>query len=205
VSNDLTRRGFLGRASLYGSGFSLAMVTGLPLALEAASKSSAPESLTQTQWCTVEAMTGRLIPTGDTPGAIEANCVNFIDKALAHEEHAALGMVQQGLEALNQHCRDIRQKDFCELTPEQQDAVLMKLEDGNITGWPEGGVHSAQFFGLIRALTIMGFLADPKYGGNRGFAGWQVAGYPGPRHHQGGYSDAQMMGEETIRPVWDKK
>lgn len=35
------------------------------------------------------------------------------------------------------------------------------------------------------ALTIMGFLADPKYGGNRDFTGWKVAHYPGPSHHRG--------------------
>ncbi|MGI9294954.1 MAG: hypothetical protein ACR2PS_13295 [Pseudomonadales bacterium] len=49
----------------------------------------------------------------------------------------------------------------------------------------------------------MGFLADPKYGGNKNYTGWQVAGYPGPRHHTGGYSSKQMMGVEAIKPVWD--
>lgn len=29
-----------------------------------------------------------------------------------------------------------------------------------------------------------------------------TAGYPGPRHHRGGYSDDQMMGRDVIKPVW---
>lgn len=31
--------------------------------------------------------------------------------------------------------------------------------------------------------TQEGFLADPMYGGNRGFAGWKLIGFPGPRYN----------------------
>ena len=203
MSNDLTRRGFLNRASIYGCGISLTLAGGLPLARAAAEKSTAPLSLSPAQWCAAEAMTARLIPSGDTPGALEANCVNFIDKALANEEKAALYMVRQCLDALDQHCEANNGSVFCHLSPEQQDGVLVNLENSDIRDWPEDAVPQSAFFGLVRALTIMGFLAEPKYGGNQGFAGWQLSGYPGPRHHRGGYTDAQMMGEETIKPVWE--
>jgi len=56
--------------------------------------------------------------------------------------------------------------------------------------------------GLIRMHTIVGFLADPKYGGNRDYVGWKVAGYPGGGHHLGGYSPAQMIGKEKIKTMW---
>jgi hypothetical protein len=42
--------------------------------------------LNATQWKTVAAMCNQILPTLDGSGANEANCVNFIDKALAHEE-----------------------------------------------------------------------------------------------------------------------
>lgn len=203
MNKDLTRRAFLGKTSIYGSALSLSMLGSLPRATEAAAKSELPEVLTQAEWCAIEAMTGRIIPTDDTPGAIDANCVNFIDKALAHEEKSALGFVQQSLGALDQHCRVVWKNGFCSLSPEKQDAVLTSLENNQVENWRPDAGPPAQFFGFIRALTIMGFLADPKYGGNRNYSGWQVAGYPGPRHHRGGYSDAQMMGEEIIKPVWD--
>ena len=48
-------------------------------------------------------------------------------------------------------------------------------------------------------------MADPKYGGNADMVGWQVARYPGPRHHQGGYTAAQMVGEEAIVTLWGDK
>ena len=57
----------------------------------------------------------------------------------------------------------------------------------------------------MRAHTILGFLADPKYGGNRNHVGWKVVGYPGPRHKLGGYSPAQMRGEAKIETVWGEK
>ena len=62
--------------------------------------------------------------------------------------------------------------------------------------------RGAEFFGVVRMHTIVGFLADPKHGGNRGYAGWKVAGYPGGGHHLGGYSPAQMMGEAKVKTVW---
>jgi gluconate 2-dehydrogenase gamma chain len=203
MSKDLTRRAFVGKASIYGSSLSLAMMTHLPLAEAAAAKSQSPEALTESEWCAVQAITGRIIPSGDSPGAIEANCVNFIDKALAHEEKAALSMLRKNLAALDRHCLTTWKKVFCKLGSTDQDTLLMALEDERVQNWPPDAGDSAQFFGFIRALTIMGFLADPKYGGNRNFSGWQVAGYPGPRHHRGGYSDAQMIGKEAIKPVWD--
>lgn len=203
MKSEFTRRELLGRTSIYGAGISLAMASGLPLAQGAAAASSKPASLDDAQWCTLEAMTGRLIPSGKTPGAVEANCVNFIDKALAHEEQSAASMVREGVTLLDSHCQANWHKPFCKLRPDQQDALLRGLEDGEISSWPADAEPSSQFFGYVRALTIMGFLADPKYGGNRAFGGWQVAGYPGPRHHRGGYTNAQMMGEEDIVPIWE--
>ena len=203
MSKNLTRRDLLGRASIYGTGLSLAMISHLPLAAAAAARSQTRETLTETEWCAVQAITGRLIPSDGSPGAIEANCVNFIDKALAHEEKSALGMVRQNVAALVRHCALNRGHTFCKLTDPDQDSVLISLEDSQVPDWPAPAGDSADFFGFIRALTIMGFLADPKYGGNRNFSGWRAAGYPGPRHHGGGYTDAQMLGKAVIKPAWD--
>jgi Gluconate 2-dehydrogenase subunit 3 len=46
---------------------------------------------------TLEALTARIIPTDREPGAKEANCVNFIDKTLVHEDAAALPLYRGGL------------------------------------------------------------------------------------------------------------
>jgi hypothetical protein len=40
---------------------------------------------------------------------------------------------------------------------------------------------SRTFFFRVRQLTLEGMFGDPFYGGNRGFAGWDLIRYPGPR------------------------
>jgi gluconate 2-dehydrogenase gamma chain len=36
---------------------------------------------------------------------------------------------------------------------------------------------------MLLKNTQEGFLADPLYGGNRGFTGWKLVGFPGPRYN----------------------
>jgi hypothetical protein len=96
-------------------------------------------------------------------------------------------------------------KPFVALSPEQQDEALAALESGKAQGWPRGSVTAGEFFTAVRAHTLIGFLADPKYGGNRDYAGWKVAGYPGGGHHLGGYSPAQLIGKEKIKTAWGEE
>jgi gluconate 2-dehydrogenase gamma chain len=202
--NTLSRRSLLRRTSLFGGGLFAAMNLQRPLAL-AAMKEDAPAVLSKAQWKTVEAITGRIIPTDHQPGAIEANCVNFIDKALANEDAASLPDFLSGLTALDIVCEETLGKAFIELTSAQQDQLLAALAADTAKPWPDSAPAASSFFELLRALTIMGFMADPKYGGNADVAGWRVARYPGPRHHAGGYTAAQMVGEEDIITVWGEK
>ena len=65
---------------------------------------------------------------------------------------------------------------------------------------------SPDFFETLRSHTLItGFLADPKYGGNRNFVGWKHVGYPGPSHALGGYSEEQMLGKAPVSGVWERK
>ena len=41
-----------------------------------------------------------------------------------------------------------------------------------------------------------------RSGGNQGFAGWRVLGYPGPHHTLGGYTAAQMAGRAPVESAW---
>ncbi len=204
--SPLSRRQFVLQSAIYGSSLWALLNAPRPRALQAAQESTRREVFSEAEWKTVAAITGRIIPTDHEPGAIEANCVNFIDKALAHEDaalqpayHAALG----GVDAVS---RRRFAKPFVELTVEQQDEVLAALDAGKADGWPKSAGFSApKFFEAVRAHTIIGFLADPKYGGNRDYAGWKVIGYPGGGHHLGGYSPDQMMGKAKIKTVWGEE
>ena len=199
--SDLSRREFFLQSGLYGGSLWL-MLAARPRSIQASQDSTRREVLTEAQWKTVEAVTGRIIPTDADPGAIEAGCVNFVDKALAHEDAKLKPIYQRGLAGLDLVSKRAFEKPFVELGPDQQDDVLAAVESGKAEGWPSGGVAAPEFFAVVRMHTIVGFLADPKYGGNRDYAGWKVAGYPGGGHHLGGYSPAQMIGEEKIKTVW---
>ena len=198
----LTRRDFLRDSTIYGGGLWISLSLPRPNAARAAAESSQRAVLTEAEWVTVEAITGRIIPTDHEPGAIEAHCVNFIDKALAHEDAQARPLYALGIAGTEQVAQRRFGRDFSKLVPAEKDLVLVALEQGDAPGWPEGPVSSAAFFATVRAHTILGFLADPKYGGNRDFAGWKVVGYPGPRHHLGGYTPDQMLGRARIKTVW---
>ena len=202
---ERSRRQFLRHTVAVGAGILVAAHSPRPLAFAAAARSKAPEMLTSAEWGALEAMTAQIIPTDHQPGALEANCVNFIDKALANEDAAALPLYRGGLAAIDVYCRSQYTAPFVDLTALDQQAVLSTLEQNTLEGWPLGpSAPPAMFFENLRIHTIVGFLAAPTYGGNAGFAGWQVVGYPGPEHHLGGYTSGQVEGVEKIVPVWER-
>ena len=202
-----SRREFFVQGAVYGSSLWVLLNAPHPRAAQAAQASDRPEILNEAEWETTEAITARIIPTDDDPGAIEAKCVNFIDKALAHEDASLQPLYRAGLAGVVAVSRRRFGKPFVGLTTEQQDEVLVALESGKAEGWPQGDATPTQpaFFEALRMHTIIGFLADPKYGGNHGFAGWKVVGYPGGGHHLGGYSPAQMAGKEKITTAWGEE
>jgi gluconate 2-dehydrogenase gamma chain len=201
----MDRREFVGKSALFGTTFWLLWNVPRPKTMRAAAQSTKAVVLSDDEWRTVEAITSRIIPTDHEPGAIEANCVNFIDKALANEDVELLPKYREGLSAVDRVSTRRFGAGLAELGPERQDEVLVALESGDISRWDAASVTSEEFFETIRSHTIIGFLADPKYGGNRDYAGWRVAGYPGPRHDVGGYTPAQMIGNEPIRTIWGEE
>jgi len=124
------------------------------------------EALTADQAAEIEAAANRIIPTDDTPGAREAGVIYFIDRALGTFATDSRGDYEKGLPVLQAKTRELfpDSKKFSQATPEQQDAVLKALE-----GQP--------IFELIFSHTVMGFLADPARGGNRGGVGWKLIGF----------------------------
>jgi gluconate 2-dehydrogenase gamma chain len=195
----LSRRRFLAGVALHG-GALVAMQ--LPRTVRAAMTQSTPQVFTALEWRSIEAVTFRILPSQDGAGAREAQCINFIDKALAHEEAAMLPIYRAGIPALKAVATARHGKDFPELEGGQQDALLVSLQDGVAEGWSEADLPSSDFFETLRIHTLIGFLADPSYGGNRDYVGWKWVGYPGPRHSEGGYSPAQMIGKAPIHPIW---
>ena len=75
-----------------------------------------------------------------------------------------------------------RGKPFVELSPTDQDSVLIDVESGAATGSGAGFTgNSAAFFTMVKSHTWQGTFGDPYYGGNANFVGWDLIGYPGVR------------------------
>lgn len=202
MHETITRRDFLLQSALYGGAMWAGLNLPRPHALAAAAESGTPLVLTAAEWKTVEAIGARIIPSDDEPGATEAGVVNFVDKALAHEDAAQQPMYRAGLAGVDAVANKRFGKAFAALVASQQNEVLTGLERGKADGWPKGPVKAADFFAAVRTHVVWGFLCDPSYGGNRDFVGWKVVGYPGRQHHRGGYTKAQMLGKEPIVPAW---
>lgn len=169
--------------------------------------SSAPYSpvfFNEIEWAFVNAACARLIPTDDLgAGAIEAGVPEFIDRHMQtgyaagdiwflqgpyHEAAPEFGyqgklaprdILRVGIAGLDAWTKkEFSGKRFSELAPDQQDAVLKKLEAGEIK---TEGVPGKVFFSHLLNETLYGFFSDPQYGGNRDMVGWKLVGYPGVR------------------------
>ena len=114
----------------------------------------------------VEAVTARIVPSDDSPGAREAGAVYFIDRALStffSRFAAEYRELLAGFQAAYRQ-RHPDAESFASLTAEQQDQFLK-------------GVEQTPFFSATQTLTLTGMFASPSYGGNRNGAGWALIGF----------------------------
>src|SRR5712664_2343553 len=215
--NQLNRRNFLLRA---GTGFSAAWVSAnWPALLSAAThahsaaKAAMPpkfEFLAPEEAAEVEAITARIIPTDDTPGAREAGVVYFIDRGLATFAVDDQKTYREGLPALQARVRELSPnvEKFSSATPEQQDQILHSLDEqtGPARRHSRPGGASSSFFQAIRVHTIVGFLVEPDSGGNRDGVGWKVIGRDPEHMFQPpfGYCDKDYAGWQPNPPDAEK-
>ena len=131
----------------------------------------------------LSAMVDRLIPTDELgPGALDAGVIQYIDRALSEAESDAADEYRSGLAALDAYSRYTRGGPFIDLSTIDQDSVLIDVQLGAATGAGVGFVGSSgSFFNMVKSHTWQGMFGDPKYGGNVGFAGWDLIDYPGVR------------------------
>lgn len=187
-----SRRDFL-RASGGAVGWTV-LATRFPGAAQAALEArriaageSAPSLvyLSPAEAAEVEAISALIIPTDDTPGALEAGAVYFIDRGLidflapvADDFRAGLADFGGRLSRTHPGITSI-----ADLEPLEANAFLESVED-------------TRFFRLCRTFTVWGTLADPVHGGNRDEVGWRMIGFEDRHAWQPpfGYYDADAHG-----------
>jgi gluconate 2-dehydrogenase gamma chain len=84
---------------------------------------------------------------------------------------------RRGLEYVDAYAQSKHEKDFVDLTTDEQDAILGEMQEDKATGFE--GPSGRAFFTQLRNDTIEGMFSDPMYGGNQGLVGWELIGYPG--------------------------
>ena len=217
MTNDLSRRSFILRAS---SGVSAVWLsTHWPAILSAAdhahkaAKSGAVAKLaffSADQAKEIDAITARIIPADDMPGAHEAGAVYFIDRALTTFAKDSQQTYQDGLVELQSRVQESfpSVQKFSACTAEQQDQILHSFEappsPDRRRNRPLPGAQS--FFETVRTQTIVAFLIDPDAGGNGDDAGWRVIGRERNHAFQPpfGYYDKDYAGWQPYPPETGK-
>jgi gluconate 2-dehydrogenase gamma chain len=143
------------------------------------------EFLSVEQAAEIESVTAQIIPTDDTPGAREAGIVHFIDRSLASFDRDKQPVYVQGLKDLEAKTREMfpAASKFSGLTSAQQIQLLKAIE-------------RTPFFAQVRTHTVVGFFANPEYGGNADKIGWKLMGFEDKFNYQPpfGYYDANKQG-----------
>lgn len=162
------RRGFLiDAARIAAAGF---LTVDFQLLLGCARDESRRDSgfahLTAAESLTLLAFAAQILPSRDgAPGANEAGAAYFVDRAFGMPFFAdSVAVIRSGLADLDARARaGFGRRDFPFATDAEQIAMMREIE-------------ATPFFAHTRILVIIGTLADPSYGGNRGGAGWSLLG-----------------------------
>ncbi len=216
--NELSRRTFLLRA---GTGISAAWISANWTALLSASRhahsaavaANPPklEFFTPEQATEIDAISERIIPTDELPGAHEAGVLYFIDRGLATFSADDQKTYREGLPELQARVTEMfpNAAKFSSLTLQQQDEVLHSLDENAPSPQrPFRASPGAQsFFETMRQHTIAGFLIDPDFGGNDSGAGWKVIGREREHMFQApfGFYDRDYPGWQPMPKEADKK
>lgn len=112
----------------------------------------------------LDAISARIVPTDDTPGAREAGSVRFMDFVLADGRQDQLETIQSGVTALNERANtEFGVSLFSQLTEAQQIELLTAIE-------------TSPFFNTVRYLTVASLFALPQYGGTGPDVGYNLIG-----------------------------
>jgi len=111
----------------------------------------------------LDAISARIVPTDDTPGAREAGTVRFMDIVLADRQDQ-LATLQTGVSELNARATtEYGVALFSALTEARQDELLTAIE-------------ATPFFNTVRFLTVASLFALPEYGGTGPDVGYKLIG-----------------------------
>src|SRR5215212_650288 len=131
---------------------------------------------------------GPFLVTAEEPVSVEAaSSRDIYDYVIVAAEQASRygyqsiltpqEVYRRGLDFVDAYAQSQFEKNFVDLTADQQDSILTDMEADKATDFQ--GPSGKAFFTQLRNDTIEGMFSDPMYGGNRDLVGWKLIGYPG--------------------------
>ena len=153
--HGFNRRHFLAGIVAMVGGVAIApMARAMQAGMDPGFKPAAPY-MTAGQRALTAAVSERIIPTTDTPGAIAAEVPAFIEMMLSEWYwQSERDMVMGGLNAMDASARKTHGKPFAAITPEQQDAILTLAMQQTLSEAP------ADSFEHLRQLVIFGYYSS---------------------------------------------
>ncbi|MFL6353256.1 MAG: gluconate 2-dehydrogenase subunit 3 family protein [Bryobacteraceae bacterium] len=114
----------------------------------------------------IAAIAGQIIPSDDGPGAKEAGAIHFIDRALTTFDTDKQQVYRNGLREVEDARKRLfpQSESIASLSNEQQIEFVRSME-------------KSEFFDVVRTHTVLGFLGNPNYEGNRAKVGWKYIGF----------------------------
>ena len=131
--------------------------------------------LTEPQLATLRALVDRIIPADDFPSGWQAGVGDYLAGQFERDLRSQLDRYRAGLDALDAEAQAGSGRRFAELNAEEQDALLRRVEAGEVaTAWP---IDPAAFFRDAVNHAMEGFYSDPSNGGNRDGIAWRMIGF----------------------------
>ncbi len=142
------------RDLLAGAGAFFGVSLALPLAraLAAPGFAASQPLFTQDQQALVAAVSDRIVPATDTPGAVAAGVPQFIEMMLA-DWYAAVDRNDflSGFATLEAVARGRHDRAFAAITPAQQDVILTDAMANTLPALPP------RFFEHVRQIVLLGY------------------------------------------------
>jgi len=163
--NLINRREALRKTSLLmGGALSSSMVAGILAGCQTEEAAGwQPEFLSKEQADLVAALTQRILPTTDQPGAREANVDQFVDIMLNefYSDQEKLHF-SEGLTAIDKEAQSSFNQSFIDCDAGQQDQILTSSAREAKAQLQQAGPATSEkpFFVMIKELTLVGFFTS---------------------------------------------
>ena len=117
-----------------------------------------------------------LVPSDDLgPGAKEAELAPFFTTVFADQRLSTVTpLLKRGSAFVMKVAQAEKKMAFVALDVAARDDILRRLADNQMR--PDG-FSGPLFVRIVLALTLEGFLGDPRHGGNKGGVGWRAVGF----------------------------